>query len=313
MVLCSVFVIATTFLGPPSSAAAVPLSSAEGEVLASVTVPGYDNPPNADKAEGGYKNPCLGEVDFESHVSRSTGFVMDTVESVAFEVNGEAITSEVSSNPTGLGFHASFDPSFEVEFVQWITACAPSTESVQLAFQPGSVRRYWIRRPTPGAIVPGLYAELVAGLEAPTAVWPHADPEFDWVYVTVDNDLRIEPVEPDDIDITIGNLVGSVYVQLTATPSHITFNPGEPGSPGVPCTYEQATAPSSMDFSSSCVYTYANSSSIGTEVANHFVTTTTMYWDVTANVPLTYSDPESWRRETIQVAAVQSLEIGIPG
>lgn len=286
------------------------LETHEGQAGTADATPGFQNPSNADKGARGYVNPCLGHEGFEAHVSRRTDLVKNAVENVSVVLDGNVLKFMTTSAPgTSLGYSAAFDPTFEVVYVEWVTACAPDVDSLSGAFEPGTEQRYWVKRPTQGAILPGLVAEVTRNLEAPDIFWPNADPEFDWVYVTVDNDLRIAPVANVRSQRTVSNLVGSVTVWVEATPSHIVFDPGEPDSRGTECSYEQATSAYAIEFASSCFYRYANSSSIAKVVKDAFVTRTSMYWDLSASGPLTTSDPESWREETIQVASVQALVI----
>jgi len=275
----------------------------------------FANPPGVDKNSTGYVNPCLGREGFEEHISRATGLTKNDVEVVAFEYNDQTTTIQTSSTPGDvLGFSFVTNPTFEVEFVEWFTACGRDEESEGPLYQSGSQQRYWIRRPTPESIAPALVSRLIARLDPPETFWPNKDPDFGWLYVTVESDLRISPVQVETESATISNLVGSATVTLQATPTRIEFIPGEPGSSGVRCSYAAATAPFNIDFASSCYYRYSNSSSIGTEVPNAFVARTTLFWEigVTGTGTLTYSDPESWREEPIQVAAVQAIEIANP-
>ena len=234
----------------------------------------------------------------------------NAVDKVTTQIDGNVVKVETSSTPgSSMGYALVIDPTFQVEYVEWHTACAPAVNSPSFEFQSGTEQRYWIKRPTQASIVPGLVAEVAANLEAPDIFWPNVDPEFGWVYVTVENDIRIDPVSNVRRTASVSNLVGSVSAWVEASPSKIVFDPGEPGSPGTACTYAAATALYAIEFASSCFYRYANSSSIATVVDNAFVTRTTMSWNIAASGPFTYADPESWREETIQVAAVQAIEI----
>ena len=298
--------------GPLSSGSvlAKPGVSKDGSAATSTALNGFNNPPGADKNGSGYVNPCLGYEGFEAHVSRRTSLVKNDVDDLALESGGDVLRFELTLAPgTSHGYSVDFDTSYQVEYVQWVTACAPAVDSPTSEFLDDTERRYWIKRPTQASIVPGLVANVVADLEAPDIFWPNIDPEFGWVYVTVDNDVRIAPVSNVRKTASVSNLVGSVSAWVEATPSQIVFEPGEPGSPGTACTYEAATAAYAIEFASSCSYRYANSSSIGTVVENAFVTRTTMSWTIAASGPFTSADPESWREETIQVAAVQAIEI----
>jgi len=273
----------------------------------------FQDPPGANKNAASYVNPCLDHDGYEAHVSRSTGISKNTTEDIGYELSGETKTLQSSVTPGNvLGFSFVTDPTFEVEYVQWLTACATDEAADASGFEAGTIQLYWIRRPTQEGIISSLFAGVIERLKAPDISWPNKDPEFGWVYVTVDNDIRISPVEAVREQVTVSNLLGSVTAWVQATPSRIEFVSGEPGSTGTRCSYESATAPFRIDASSYCTYRYENSSSIGTEVPNAFVTRTTLFWEITSSGPLTYNDPESWRSEPIQVAAVQAIEIANP-
>lgn len=280
----------------------------EGTVATGGSLDGFDNPPNADKNGWNYVNPCLGHEGYEAHVSKRTSLVKNDVDKISIEVNGDVIKIESSSPPgSSIGYTASVDETFQVEYVEWVTACAATEDAPVYQFEPGTVRRYWIKRPTQGAIVPNLVADVTRRLPAPDVIWPDADPEFGWIYVNVDNDVRISPVNNVRAETTISNLVGSATVWVEASPSHIKFEPGEPGSPGMECTYAAATAPYVIERATSCFHRYSHSSAISTAADNAFVARTSVFWDIESSGPLTYSDPISWRQELIQVAEVQSL------
>jgi hypothetical protein len=302
--------VAVAGLSSSGSVLAAPGTTKDGGATTIGSLDGFENPPNADKNGSGYVNPCLGREGFEAHVSKPTGLVKSDVDKISVAFDGNVIKFESTSAPGGsVGISIAIDPTFEVEYVEWRTACAPAEDSLLSAYEDGTERRYWIKRPTQGSVVPDLVAQVTANLAAPDVFWPNVDPEFGWVYVTIDNDVRIAPMANVRREARVGNLVGSVSAWVEASPSQIVFEPGEPGSPGMSCSYESATAPYAIEFASSCFYRYANSSSIGTVVADAFVTRTTVSWEIASSGPLTYSDPESWREETIQVAAVQAIEI----
>jgi len=239
---------------------------------------------------------------------------MSDTERVAIAVGDDAITVEVTGTPEadfGISFVA--DDSFEVEYVEWITACAPERDSASSAFESGTLNRFWIRRPTQAVLLPGLLAEVVASLPAPEILWPSADPEFGWIYVNTDSDVRINPVgivRPPPVSVS--NLVGSATAWVQATPTEVRFDPGEPNKSEIPCTYEAATAPYVPSRATGCMYKYTNSSAISTDADSAFVARTSVLWEITASGPLTSSNPLSWRQELVQVAEVQALVIAGP-
>ncbi len=269
--------------------------------------------PNADRNGRGYVNPCLGHDGHEAHVSRRTGLVMNDVDKVSAQVNGDVIKFESNSTPGGsIGFSASIDDTFQVEYVEWVTACAPTEDSAPGQFEDGNSDRYWIRRPTQGSLVPDLIAEVVADLPAPDILWPTKDPEFGWIYVNVSSDIRVDPVADVRKQRSVSNLVGSATAWVQATPSQVNFAPGEPGKAEIACTYASATAVYNPQRATGCFYKYQNSSAISTAADSAFLARTSLSWAITSSGPLTYNNPLSWRQELIQVAEVQALVIANP-
>jgi len=285
----------------------------QGEIATSTLGEGFENPPNADKNGPSYVNPCLGHEDYESHVSRSTGLVMNDIETVGVEFGDDTITVESSGFPAaGTDFSLTADSSFEVEFVQWMTACAPEADSALSAFEPGTTTRYWIRRPTQEALVPGLLVEVGEALPAPEISWPSADPEFGWIYVNTESDVRIGPVGTVYRERTRSNLVGSATAWVEATPSEVRFDPGEPNKSEIPCTYESAIAQYIPSQATGCKYKYTNSSAISTDADSAFVARTSVLWEISASGPFTSANPLSWREDLVQVAEVQAIVIAGP-
>ncbi|MGB3734925.1 MAG: hypothetical protein WA964_08220, partial [Ilumatobacter sp.] len=164
---------------------------------------------------------------------------------------------------------------------------------------------YWVRRPTPGSIVPGLLETLAGKLVAPKPTYTPFDDEFGWIYVQVTTDFRVAPTAEVYEELTITNVVDTATGWVRATPSRLTFRPGEPGGSLVECTYEQSQAPYSPGVPGACSYAYQQSSAIG--VNDVFVNRTTLYWEITSSSPLVIEDNQSWREDAIAVAEIQAV------
>jgi len=270
---------------------------------------GFADPPNADKSAGDYRNPCRNEG-FDYHVSQPTGLVRNDSNGTGFSVDGEAVeTVATASTPgTSIGFSLGVDDTFVIQSIEWATACAPDQSAGVSQYEPGTTQRWWVTVPTPDAVFPDLLAEVSSRLAAPEVFWPNVDREFGWVYVQVDNDIRIDAVDDVRVSRSVSNLAGSVSVWIQAEPSGITFESGDPDGGIARCSYDQATAPYRLDRATHCSYSYEYSSA-GAGFHDAFTTRTTVDWDITASHPLTVDNPTSWRQESVQVAEVQAVEI----
>ncbi len=298
-------VLAVATLSPAGSAAANEADDADGLVATSADTPDFGNPANADKSARGYVNPCRDE-EFPYHVSKRTGLVKNSGGDTAISFDGDETFTIRGTGVTGSGFSAQVEDGFVTTQVEWVTACAPDESSVLGEYQPGTTRRFWITVPTPDTLFPGVLAEVAERLEAPQVTWAFRDVDFGWIYVRVDNDFRIEPIETVRAAASASNRVGSAAVWIEATPSIITFESGEPDGGFTQCTYEQATMPVNRDRATGCFYTYEWSSA-GQGPNDAFDTRTTIEWDVTASHPLTVNDPFSWTTESLQVAEIQAV------
>ena len=167
--------------------------------------------------------------------------------------------------------------------VAWLTGCRdPLTGNVLLGGGPGSATSFWVPLVTQDTVVPALYGHLSAYLRPPVTTWPSVDRSFGWLYVNTPMDFRINPPSGVRLVATVTNITGSVTGTVAATPSEVTFSPGEPGGESVACSVEAATAAYSPS-SPGCHYTYDHSSAIS--ASSTFGTRTVLRWDVTTSSP----------------------------
>lgn len=278
--------------------------SAEGTGSAGVTItlPGFADPPGHADVDA-----CAGNAEFPVHVSEPTQLVKNEQERVTSQLpSGTILATEEDrgpGEPGALGRWARTDQDFEIEFVEWEIACASS--EVRALRDPDTVRRYWVRLPTPGSIVPGLLGTVIARLEAPELTFTPWDDEFGWVYVQVSTDFRVAPIPDIYEELTITNVAGNATGWVRAEPSRLTYLPGEPSGKLVECSYEQSQFQYSPDVPGPCSYPYQFSSAIG--VDDVFVNRTTLFWEVTSSSPLVIEDLQSWREEAIAVAEIQAV------
>ena len=272
-----------------------------GQVVLILTLPDFQDPPNVDV------NPCKND-EFPSHVSEATGLVKNDQEKVSLEVDGDVVKVVPDSVPgSSIGFSFFTDEEFEVEYTQWLIACAK--KGTDRPYEDGSEKRYWVRKPTQGSVVPGLLAQVAAAVTAPDIIWPNRDPEHGWIYVNVANDLRIAPKPLVRFEVTISNITGSVSGWAQGTPSLVTFESGEPGRGRTECTYEAAIEPYDPDKPGLCHYRYKKSSAIAPGPQHAFVPRTTLSWEITSSAPLAVADGTTWTEEPLQVAEIQAIEV----
>jgi hypothetical protein len=102
------------------------------------------------------------------------------------------------------------------------------------------------------------------------------DSEFGWAYVRVPVDFRVaNAVQP----VSVTASVGPVWATVTALPSRVTFEPGEPGGHTVACSAAGATVGYDPATPGECSYAYANSSAISAN-GRTFTTTTSIEWTI---------------------------------
>lgn len=275
----------------------------EGGFELAVQLPGWANPPGHAPSV----NPCADNVDFPRHVSERTQLVKNDLEQVTSELpDGTILESEQTRGPGvpgSTGFWAIEDQDFEVEYVQWEIACA--TDDELETRDADTVRRYWVRVPTPASIVPDILRNIGGKLGAPDITYTPWDDEFGWIYVTVPTDFRVAPILEVYEELTISNVAGTATGWVRATPSRVVYQPGEPEGYPVECTYEQALLPYYPDVPGECSYTYQSSSAIA--VNDVFVTRTTLYWEITSSSPLIIEDNQAWREDSVAVAEIQAV------
>ncbi|MFK8025230.1 MAG: hypothetical protein AB8G26_14830 [Ilumatobacter sp.] len=271
----------------------------EGQVGFEVSTSGasaFSNPPSA---EAGY---CDGNEDYPVHISRSTGTVRSTTNTIGIQQTGGG-SVDLATIITELP-DLNVPNDFEIRSVYWYAACARTAAGVPV--DPGTEDYTWIDVPDQESIIPGLLEEVLANLPAPRVSFPDADREFGWLYVNAPMDFRIEPLTTVTRSATITNVTGSATGSVTATPADIVFDPGEPGVRPILCSYEDAIARYDIDNPGACSHRYSNSSAIsptGTFRATHAVV-----WEITSSAPLTINQPVSSLSQDIEVAEIQAIE-----
>jgi hypothetical protein len=102
------------------------------------------------------------------------------------------------------------------------------------------------------------------------------DSQFGWAYVTVPVDFRMSNT-PAPVSVTAS--IGPVWATVTAVPSRITFDPGEPRGHQVSCSAPGASAGYDPAVPGECSYTYVDSSAIASN-GRTFTTTMGVEWSI---------------------------------
>lgn len=168
----------------------------------------------------------------------------------------------------------------------------------------------YIRRVTPADLLPDLRRRMEAAIPAPETTFRPMDAKFGWVYVNVPIDFRVaSSLEPVSLSGSLSNGVVTVSATLTATPTRVTFTPGEPRGEDATCAAAGALAPYDPDEPGECAYTYRNSSAISAN-GRTFSTSTTVEWSLqfdSSDGSRTLDPFERTATQDVAVAEVQAL------
>lgn len=296
---------AVVLAGAGTAGAAGNQSSTSATIGVEVSLSGFQTPPDV------WRDPCPDHAPYTEHYSirddrqykTDTATYLDTqvappgssqwvifVDGVATETDGEMWASAIKTH------------------VHWLVGCRDPLTKEPLVPSPLGVSAVWVPLVTQETVVPALYAYLDRYLDPPALSWPGEDHEFGWLYVNTAQDFRIDAPPTITLTATVTNVTGSVTGSVTATPSRVTFEPGEPGGGLVPCSVDAATAGYST-LNPGCHYRYQHSSAISP--TNAFGTRTVLWWDVTTSSPVLpdHSLP-TISYDAVEVAEVQAVVTG---
>jgi hypothetical protein len=161
------------------------------------------------------------------------------------------------------------DPATGLVYHLWTKACpGVPTAYVQL---PAS---------QPRDLLPRLLEQLRSqALPKPTPVFQLLDAEFGWAYVKTPLDFRAGGDSWRSVSVTAS--AGPVWATVTAAPSKLTFDPGDPAGTGpMSCAGDGPTAAYVAAVPGVCSYTYVNASSTSPFDGYHFVTSLTIDWSI---------------------------------
>lgn len=141
----------------------------------------------------------------------------------------------------------------------------------------------WVEVPevAPADLLPGLLADLRSrALPRPTPVFEMLDPEFGWAYVRTPLDFRAGGESWREVSVTAS--AGPVWATVTARPTTLTFDPGDPAGDGaVACGGSAPLDPYVAETPGACSYVFTNSSSTSPYDGYHFLTTLSIEWSIT--------------------------------
>lgn len=141
----------------------------------------------------------------------------------------------------------------------------------------------WVEVPevAPTDLLPGLLADLRSrSLPRPTPVFEMLDPEFGWAYVRTPLDFRAGGESWREVSVTAS--AGPVWATVTAVPTVLTFDPGDPAGAGpVACSGTAPVDPYVAASPGACSYVFTNSSSTSPHDGYHFLTTLSIEWSIT--------------------------------
>ena len=133
---------------------------------------------------------------------------------------------------------------------------------------------------TPEDILPRLLDRLRReALPKPAPVFEMLDPAHGWAYVRTPLDFRVGAGAWAPVSVTAA--VGPIWATVTALPSRLTFDPGDPAGPGaVSCAGDGPVAPYVPEEPGACSYTFLNASSTSPADGYHFQTRLTIDWTI---------------------------------
>lgn len=133
---------------------------------------------------------------------------------------------------------------------------------------------------TPSDLLPSILHQLKERvLPKPAPVFELLDPEFGWAYVRTALDFRSGADSWKAMSVTAS--LGPVWATVTALPTRLTFDPGDPAGNGpVSCAGDGPVAPYVPATPGVCSYTYTNASSTSPFDGYHFQTTLSIDWSL---------------------------------
>lgn len=171
--------------------------------------------------------------------------------------------------------------SHQVGLVSWPREIDGVVYDLYLRHCPDGDTLVEVAQTDPADLLPALLRDLQTSvLPHPTPVFEVLDPEYGWAYVHTPLDFRAGGDSWRSVSVSAS--AGPVWATVTAVPSLLTFDPGDPaGDPAVSCSGDAATAPYLAETPGACSYTFVNASSTSGHDGYHFLTTLSIEWSIT--------------------------------
>lgn len=169
----------------------------------------------------------------------------------------------------------------ELGSVTWPRVVDGVTHHLWMRTCNGAVAYVDVPEVQPTDILPQLLDQLrERTLPKPVPVFEMLDPEFGWAYVQTPLDFRAGGDSWRPVSVTAS--VGPIWATVTARPTSLAFDPGDPANPGsVTCSGSGPVAGYDPAAPGACSYTYVNSSSTSQVDGYHFATSLSITWAIT--------------------------------
>lgn len=181
----------------------------------------------------------------------------------------------------------------------YVGMCAADGLSVAAAF--------WIPRLTATDLLPGARDEATSQIPAPAVEFMNLDPTHGWAYATVPQDFRITNLEPVSASASVSAGPVWAWVTVTATPTRVVFDPGEPRGRPVECSPDAAQAPFVVDSPGACSYSYKDSSAMATN-RRSFDTSATVEWEISYRGSSGSGSLDSFSASTTEALGVAEIQ-----
>ena len=169
----------------------------------------------------------------------------------------------------------------EVGSISWPRVVGDTTYNLYVRRCPDGESFVEVAETTPADLLPALLRDLQSRmLPPPTPVFEALDPEYGWAYVRTPLDFRAGGNSWREMSVSAS--AGPVWATVTAMPTTLTFDPGDPNGDGpVSCRGAAATAPYVPELPGECSFTFMNASSTSEHDGYHFLTTMSIQWTIT--------------------------------
>jgi len=269
-------------------------------VSVSVSLSGFETPSQH------WQDPCEGNDPYTGYESKEAPIPVyrDEATEIAVRVG---LPADFERNQTLID---TYGPDVFRTFVSTHTRFTrycydPLTRDVD----PGTFEGFWVPLVTQETVVAALAQRLEDYLRPPRVSWPSVDREFGWLYVKAPMDFRVDDVSPISLTASVTNITGSVTATVSATPSSVLLEPGEPGGSATTCPMAAATAAYVVSTPGLCSYRYNNSSAVSP--SGTFNALASVAWTIVTSDPgFGVATIRTWSSFDVAVAEAQAVVTG---